>query len=360
MSDSTPPPPLSYVEQVRKRPAMFIGGTDAYGLHHLVYFLLDGACPAALRGECGELRVELDADGGVSVFDSSPPLARGMLFQEFTASASRPASARTWGRLDYLSIVFSLASRFQLDQWEGGHHWRIEGARGLVSGGFREVLPAQPLPEGVSRGTRVSFLPDASIFEVRTFNAESLLNRCRELAFLLPELRVHFATPAPGGETLLRYPGGLAQRVAELTAGQTRLHPEPLGFELREGELRVRCALQWCDSGGVLLSFANTVHTFQGGVHERGLFRALRTVFPTATEQAPMPPGLTAIIAVDGPPERMAFEGPTKTLLRIPNLDKTVTERLVPVLEQAVRDHILVPLLPAPPPQRKPSRRKPR
>lgn len=340
-ADSDSPVKPGFQEFVRQRPGMFVGDTLEYGLHHLVYFLLDEAYREALRGECGEVSVALDADGGVSVFDSAPLVRPEALVWEVTEDPLR----RDERPFSYLPVVCALSSRFQIDLWEHGHQWRLRGERGLPTGDVEQVRPAAAVPEGAARGTRVSFLPDDSIFEVLDFNPEWLERRCRELAMLVPGLRARFSSVG-GGEFVMVYPRGIEQRVEELTAGAQRLHAKPLVFDVSDKELRVRCALQWCASGGELLSFANTVRTRGHGVHVSGLFMALREAV-AANSRRParklrrnhLARGLTAIIAVEGPDREMHFQGPTKSVLGIPGLREAVARQLAPLLEEALRAH---------------------
>ncbi len=352
----SPPPsssPRSFVESVRKRPGLFVGDTLEYGLHHLVYFLLDEAYQEARRGECGEVSLALGADGGIVLFDSAPIVRPEALVLDVTEEHFRRRArdvadeSLRWNewRVVHLTVVRALSSRFQIDLWEHGRQWRLRGARGMPSGEVEEVLPAEAVPEGTARGTRVSFLPDDSIFEVLDFNPEWLERRCRELAMLVPGLRARFSSVG-GGEFVMVYPRGIEQRVEELTAGAQRLHAKPLVFDVRDKQLRVRCALQWCTSGGELVSFANTVRTRGHGVHVEGFFLALRdAVAGSSGRQARklrrnhLARGLTAIITVEGSDREMAFQGPTKSVLGIPGLREAVARQLAPSLEQALRAH---------------------
>lgn len=332
---------ISATEAVRKRPVMYLGGTDTLGLHRSVELLLDEPFASARRGECGEIQVELRPEGGVSVFDSGPLVPRETLVQETRDEGLQLGFTRGWD----LVVVCMLSSRFQVDQWEGGLQWRLRGERGVPSGLFHPVLPTEPVPGGASRGTRVDFMPDASLLDVTDFDPERLLGLCRRLAFLAPGLRVRFAAPARGLAFALHYPGGIRQRVAELTADHPRPHPEPLVFELWAGEVRVQCALQWSDSDGALLSFVNCMepqaYGVRYGVPVEQLFRALRTAFVSLPGKGHLrgthprlKRGLTAILTTS---TSDLFQH--SRLRSLPDLSGAMARRLKPLLKQALKEH---------------------
>ncbi|HZI15037.1 MAG TPA: DNA gyrase subunit B [Myxococcus sp.] len=341
---------LGFSEVVRKRPGMYVGDTGEYGLYHLVWFLLDAVFSDARRGEGSDFTLEAGSDNAISLFTTCrvvPPeelarvMAGGVFFKQPQAYA--------WGWSTYLPIVLALASRFQLDVWTQGRQWRFQGARGQPSGDGSEVTPAEPLPAGVSRAMRVGFVPDADVFTGGfAYDEARLLARCRELAALAPGLRARFTGQRTGQDIVLHYPGGVAWWLAELTAGRRRLHPEPLAFDVPWEELRLRCALQWCKGAGEVLSFANTVRTRRHGVHVDGVLMALRAALAEVSGQRAsvftldaLGRGLTAIIALDGPEERMSFAGPTKELLAIEGLKDAVRAQLQPLLVEALRGHPL-------------------
>jgi DNA gyrase subunit B len=345
---------LSFIELVRKRPGMYIGGTDDYGLYHLVWFLLDAVFSDARRGEGGDFTLEAGGDNAISLFATCRAVPPGDLPRVMVGDGFfQQPQAYAWGWSSYLPIVFALSSRFQLDVWTQGRQWRFQGARGQPSGEVSEVTPAEPLPAGVPEAMRVGFVPDADIFSGGgAYDEARLLERCRELAVLAPGVQARFIGHRPGQQAALHYPGGVAQWLGELTAGRRRLHPEPLAFDVSWEGLRLRCALQWCKGGGEVLSFANTVRTRRHGVHVDGVLQALRAAIVQLSGQRArafswptLERGLAAIIALDGPEERMSFAGPTKELLAIEGLREAVRERLQPLLVEALREHPLTPRL---------------
>jgi DNA gyrase subunit B len=341
---------LSFIESVRKRPGMYIGGTDELGLHHLVWFLLDAVFSDARRGESGDFTLEAGRDNAITLFTPCRVVPPEELARFMTGDGVfKKPQAHAWGWGSDLPITFALSSRFQLDVWTQGRQWRFQGARGQPSGDVSEVTPAEPLPAGVSRAMRIGFVPDADVFKGGlAYDEARLLERCRELAALAPGLRARFTGQRTGQDTVLHYPGGVAQWLGELTAGRRRLHPEPLAFDVEWEGLRLRCALQWCKGAGEVLSFANTVRTRRHGVHVDGVLMALWAALAEVSGQRAsvftldaLGRGLTAIIALDGPEERMSFAGPTKELLAIEGLKDAVRAQLQPLLVEALRGHPL-------------------
>lgn len=345
MSDVNDPPiqVIPFHEAVRKRAAMYLGDTESSGLHALVHMLLDVVFENAGRGDHRGASLTLREDDSLCLFDSGPILPPDRFLQFIQGSGWLSG----WGSC--LPVVFALSSRFQVDMWDGGRQWRARGARGIVSGDPMEVSPAGPVPADAARGVRIDFLPDPDIFKEHVLEADRLLQRCRELAFLLPGLRIQFTAPQRVDREV-HYPGGLAQRVEELTRDLPRLHPHPLAFEVQWTDVRVRCALQWCESGGGIQSFANERCTTQHGRHVEGVIRALRAALVTLaggeTSDYPRPQlmrGLVALITAEGP--RLTFKRAPWTQLDVTGLDLAVKGRMRPLMVEALRDHPLLPRL---------------
>jgi DNA gyrase subunit B len=347
--------PVDFIDAVRMRPGMYVGDLGVYGLHHLVYFLLDAVFLDARRGECGDFGLEVGVDGGVSLLAMGNVIPGAELAEVVVGSFFfRQPKTHGWAWGNDLPVALALSARYQVDVWEQGRQWRLRGEQGRPSGEVSEVAPVEPLPiegEG-TRSMRVRLVPDATLFEVTTLDAERLSRRCRELAVLAPGLRARFSDHRTGEDTRLCYPGGITERLQELTADMPRLHAEPLAFDVQWEGLRVRCVLQWCEADGSVRSYANTVRTRRHGAHVDGVFLALRAALSVLTgERVPvfsrkqLERGLWAIIAADGPEERMSFAGPTKELLAIDGLKWAVRARLRPLLVEALREHPLTPWL---------------
>ncbi|WP_366935144.1 DNA gyrase subunit B, partial [Pyxidicoccus fallax] len=341
--------PRDFVDAVRKRPGMYVGDVGVYGLHHLVYFLLDAVFLDERRGECGGFELEVDAEGGLSLVAGGnvvPP--EGMLEEAEGALFFRQPKTHGWAWANSLPVSLALSSRYQLDVWDQGRQWRLMGEQGRPRGGVSEVTPVEPVSVQGPRVLRVRLVPDATVLEVTTFDSERLSRRCRELTYLAPGLRARFIDHRTGEDSRLYYPGGITERLREMTADVPRRHAEPLSFDVSWETLRVRCALQWCEEGEGVWSYANTVWTRKQGVHVDGVFLALRGALAQLTGErvqdflrSRLSRGLWALVAVDGPDERMAFKGPTKDLLAIEGLREAVQARLQPLLVEALREHPL-------------------
>ncbi|WP_426754442.1 DNA gyrase subunit B [Myxococcus sp. Y35] len=346
--------PTDLVEAVRRRPAMYCGDVGEYGLHHLVYFLLDAVYEEARCGECGDVVLELGGDGSVALFSASRTVpAEGLVEVAKGAGFFGRSPKYGWGWDSMLVVSLGLSSRYQLDMWADGRQWRLLGEHGRPLGDVSEVTPTEPMPVSAGRGVRVHFVPDATIFEVLAFDRARLARRCNELAALAPGLRVCFVDLQRGERTLWHLPGGVAQWAQVLTEARHRLHTEPVAFDLAWDGLRVQCAFQWCeDKDSTLLSFANTVRTVRHGAHVNGVIQALRGALAklsgTLRREFPwsrVSQGLMAIVAVSGPERQMAFAGPTKTLLAIAGLEEAIRKQLKAHLVETLRGHPVTPRL---------------
>jgi DNA gyrase subunit B len=278
---------LEGVEHVRLRPGMYIGTTSARGLHHLVYEVVDNAVDEAMAGYCDRIVVTLRADGGVSVHDNG----RGIPVKPIPkAKDRRPAvevvlttlnAGGKFGGGGYrisgglhgvgVSVVNALSERMTAEVQRDGFNWAQEYARGKAVGKLRKGKASQ------KHGTTITFWPDPEIFEEIEFKRETLAERLRELAFLNAglEIRLVDARDGEATEETYRYGGGLADFVKHLATGKETLH-RVVHFEVKEEHSEVEIALQWNQGYAESLhSFANTINTHEGGMHEEGLKKAL-------------------------------------------------------------------------------------
>ncbi|MET7304892.1 DNA topoisomerase (ATP-hydrolyzing) subunit B [Embleya sp. NPDC005575] len=345
---------LDGLDAVRKRPGMYIGSTGERGLHHLVQELVDNSVDEALAGVADRIDVTILADGGVRVVDNGRGIPVGMHPVE-----KRPAvevvltvlhSGGKFGGGGYavsgglhgvgLSVVNALSTRLSAEIRTDGHRWTQD---------YRDGAPTAPpvRHEATSRtGTSLSFWADGDIFETTEYSFETLARRFREMAFLnrgltltltdeRPFARATAAADAadsdPAAKTVsYRYDGGITDFVTYLNARKGEpVHPSiiTIAAEDRERLLSVEVALQWnghyTDS---VYSYANSIHTHEGGTHEEGFRTALTTVVNRYARERRLlrekdanlsgediREGLTAIISVKlGEPQ---FEGQTKTKL---------------------------------------------
>ncbi len=282
---------LEGLEPVRKRPGMYIGTTSARGLHHLVYEVVDNAVDEAMAGFADKILVTIHADGSVSVHDNG----RGIPVKPIPgAKDRRPAvevvltvlhAGGKFGGGGYaisgglhgvgVSVVNALSQKLTVEVQRDGFTWGQSYERGK---------PLSKLTRGrasAKTGTRVQFWPDPQIFvETLEFRRETLAERLRELAFLNKgvEIRLVDDRPEPKVEEVFKASGGLVDFVKYLAQGKDPVN-KIISVESKGDEGEVEIALQW-NSGYTesFYSFANTINTHEGGMHEEGLKKALTNV----------------------------------------------------------------------------------
>jgi topoisomerase-4 subunit B len=289
---------LEGLEPVRKRPGMYIGGTDERALHHLFAEVLDNSMDEAVARHAKLIEVDLDADGYLTVKDDG----RGIPVDPHPRHPGKSAlevimtvlhsggkfsgkAYETSGGLHGVgaSVVNALSERLEVTVWKDGFEHRQAFARGKTVGPLERVGPSK------KKGTAIRFLPDEEIFgEGATFKPARLYRMARSKAYLFrgveirwtcaPE-RIRDQTPATA---TFHFPGGLADFLAERTAGIETVTPTFAGRVEREGEAgAVEWAVTWSPAGfgeadGFMQSYCNTVPTPEGGTHEAG-FRAALT-----------------------------------------------------------------------------------
>jgi topoisomerase-4 subunit B len=289
---------LEGLEPVRKRPGMYIGGTDERALHHLFAEVLDNAMDEAVAGHARLIEVSLDADGQLSVKDDG----RGIPVDPHPKHPGKSAlevimtvlhsggkfsgkAYETSGGLHGVgvSVVNALSERVEVTAWKDGFEWRQAFTRGKPLGGIEKLGPTK------KHGTAIAFNPDPVIFgEGVAFKPARLYRMARSKAYLFGGVeirwkcdpsRIQDQTPA---EATFRFPNGLADFLAERVKGIETVTPEPFAgrFE-RKGEAgKVEWAVAWTPAGfgeadGFMQSYCNTVPTPEGGTHEAGLRAAL-------------------------------------------------------------------------------------
>ncbi|MEI7436408.1 MAG: DNA topoisomerase (ATP-hydrolyzing) subunit B [bacterium] len=326
---------LEGMEAVRKRPAMYIGDTALRGLHHLVYEIVDNSIDETLAGYCTRIQVRINADGSVTVNDNGRGIPVGMHPTE-----KRPAvevvltvlhaggkfdnkSYKVSGGLHGVgaSCVNALSEWLEVEIRRDGKIHRQRYERGVP------VTPLEVIGASTGTGTKITFSPDNTIFSVTHFEWDILANRLRELAFLNSGVEIQFNQEDPEREETFHFSGGLVEFVGYLNRGKAILHPKPVYLKKDQDQVQVEVAFQYTETyTETLLSYANDIHTIEGGTHMSGFRSALtRTVnaYGRANkiikdEQDAMSgedirEGLTAVISVKLPGPQ--FEGQTKTKL---------------------------------------------
>jgi DNA gyrase subunit B len=349
---------LEGLEAVRKRPAMYIGGTGPEGLHHLVFEVVDNSVDEALAGACDRIDVTIHIDNSVTVMDNG----RGIPV-EIHEQTGRPGvevvmttlhAGGKFGGSAYkvsgglhgvgVSVVNALSEWLEIEVWVGGKKYLQRYERGKPTGDLEEIGKAR------RTGTRVTFLPDAEIFEERTLSLDILSNRLREMAFLNRGLRISLSDERADKSQEFYYTGGIKQFVELLNENKTTLHPRPIYIEAQRDDTVVEIALQYNDGyAETVFSFANNINTQDGGTHVIGFRSALtRTINNYAANRNLLKDlkaslsgddvreGLTAVISVKLPNPQ--FEGQTKGRLNNPDMkglvETIVNEKLGEYLEE--------------------------
>lgn len=341
---------LEGLEAVRKRPGMYIGSTSSEGLHHLVWEIVDNSIDEALAGFATKIEVVVEKDNSITVTDDG----RGIPV-DIQAKTGRPAvetvftvlhAGGKFGGGGYKvsgglhgvgsSVVNALSTTLDVKVFKEGKVYFQEYHRGAV------VSDLTIIGETDRHGTEVHFVPDPEIFrETTTFEFEKLATRVRELAFLNRGLHISIEDKRKEEAEVraFHFEGGIKSYVEHLNATKTVLFPEPIYLEGNQQDISVEVSMQYTDGYHTnLLSFANNIHTYEGGTHESGFKTALtRVINDYARKQKLMREsdenlsgedvreGLTAVISIKHPDPQ--FEGQTKTKLGNSEV-RTVTDRL--------------------------------
>lgn len=341
---------LEGLEAVRKRPGMYIGSTSSEGLHHLVWEIVDNSIDEALAGFATNIQVIVEKDNSITVIDDG----RGIPV-DIQEKTGRPAvetvftvlhAGGKFGGGGYKvsgglhgvgsSVVNALSTSLDVKVYKDGKVYFQEYRRGQV------VADLEVIGDTDRHGTTVHFVPDPEIFtETTEYNFEKLATRIRELAFLNRGLHISIEDTRPE-EAIKReyyFEGGIKSYVDYLNQNKTVLFEEPIYLEGEQQDITVEVSLQYTDGyHSNLLSFANNIHTYEGGTHESGFKTALtRVINDYARKQKLMKEndenltgedvreGITAVISVKHPDPQ--FEGQTKTKLGNSEV-RAVTDRL--------------------------------
>jgi len=350
---------LEGLEAVRKRPGMYIGTTSLRGLHHLVYEIVDNSIDEALAGFCTEIRVTIGEGDIITVRDNGRGIPVGI--QEQTGKSALEVvftvlhAGGKFGGGGYkvsgglhgvgASVVNALSEWLNVEVCDGEKIYRMEFARGDV------VMPLTVIGEGSERGSKVTFKPDAEIFDDTVFDFDTLSTRLREQAFLNAGLKIILTDERAGKENELEmhYEGGIRSFVQMINKNKTPLHENVIYFSGEKNDSIAEVAMQYSDSyNEVILSFANNINTTEGGMHETGFKTALTRVLNDYGKRYNIlkgeekltgedsREGLTAIISVKL--TEAQFEGQTKTKLGNSEIrtlvDNIVSEKLSVYLEE--------------------------
>ena len=341
---------LEGLEAVRKRPGMYIGSTSSEGLHHLVWEIVDNSIDEVLAGFATKIQVVIEEDNSITVVDDG----RGIPV-DIQAKTGRPAvetvftvlhAGGKFGGGGYKvsgglhgvgsSVVNALSSQLDVKVYKDGNVYYQQYRRGAV------VDDLKIIEQSDRHGTTVHFIPDPEIFtETTIFDFNKLATRIRELAFLNRGMHISIEDRREE-KTVVKeyhYDGGIKSYVEYLNANKAVLFPEPVYLEGEQQDIAVEVSMQYTDGyHSNIMSFANNIHTYEGGTHESGFKTALtRVINDYARKQKLMKEnddnltgedvreGLTAVISIKHPDPQ--FEGQTKTKLGNSEV-RTVTDRL--------------------------------
>lgn len=328
---------LEGLEAVRKRPGMYIGSTSSRGLHHLVWEIVDNSIDEALAGYCSEIKVTIEEDNSITVRDDGRGIPVGI-----HEKMGRPA-------VEVIMTVLHAGGKF------GGGGYKVSGGLHGVGASVVNALSTelevfvhrdgkihyQKFEKGAPSfdlkvtgetdvtGTIIHFKPDPEIFtETREYEYDILANRLRELAFLNKGIRIVIEDKRVEDKSNeYHYEGGIKSYVEHLNRTKEVIHEEPIFIEGERENISVEIALQYNDGfASNLYSFANNIHTYEGGTHESGFKTALTRVINDYARKnnlykesdanlsgEDVREGITAIISIKHPDPQ--FEGQTKTKL---------------------------------------------
>nr|WP_034553100.1 DNA topoisomerase (ATP-hydrolyzing) subunit B [Carnobacterium funditum] len=341
---------LEGLEAVRKRPGMYIGSTSGEGLHHLVWEIVDNSIDEALAGFADEINVVVEADNSISVIDNG----RGIPV-DIQKKTGRPAletvftilhAGGKFGGGGYKvsgglhgvggSVVNALSSSLEVRVHKNGKIYFQGYSRGAV------LNDVEIIGDTEHHGTTVHFLPDTEIFkETIVFDYERLSVRVRELAFLNRGLKITIEDKRAEKPQFqeYHYQGGIKSYVGFLNKNKNVLFEDPIFLEGEQQGISVEVAMQYTDGyHSNLLTFANNIHTYEGGTHESGFKTALTRVINDYAKRNKLikenednltgedvREGLTAVVSIKHPDPQ--FEGQTKTKLGNSEA-RTITDRL--------------------------------
>ena len=281
---------LDGLEHIRKRPGMYISSTDEKGLHHLVHEVVDNSIDEALAGYCNRIEVTINVDGSCTVIDNGRGIPTGIHPKEGISTlevvfTKVNAGGKFGGDSGYkvssglhgvgVKAVNALSEWLEAEVYQNGHIYRQVYNRGVKQ---RDVAIVGDTDK---TGTKVTFFPDADIFETTDFRYESLKARLKELAYLNKGLTIVLTDKREGREQSdsFCFEGGIRSLAQELNQGKETLFPAPVYFEESDGDSVCEVAIQYNDGyNEVIYSYANNVNTIDGGTHVEGLKLALTKV----------------------------------------------------------------------------------
>jgi len=347
---------LEGLEPVRKRPAMYIGGTDAHGYHHLLWEILDNSVDEAINGHASRIEVELDADHrGATVTDNGrgipvdthPKFKKSALELILTTLHAggkfEGTSYQVAGGLHGVgaSVVNALSSDLTATVWRGGKTYSQPYKRGKASAKLKRGGKTS------KRGTSIHFRPDADIFGKRAaFDSKRVVERLEAKSYLHRGLKIVFVDGKTGERQEFEHPGGIVDFLDKLVVerGKPSVHPEAFTAD-NDSEPRLEVALRWTEATDELIrSYANGIPTGSGGTHENGFKQGLSKAIRNHMDTHKLTPkgvkvtaddireGLVALVSVYV--EEPQFQGQTKDRLNNPEITAQIETSVRTAFEQ--------------------------
>ncbi len=328
---------LDGLEHIRKRPGMYISSTDERGLHHLVHEVVDNSIDEALAGHCNLITVTVNADGSCTVEDNGRGIPTAVHPKEGVSTVEVVftkvnAGGKFGGDSGYkvssglhgvgVKAVNALSEWLDAEISQNGHVYKQTYNRGVPQRALAIVGDTE------KTGTKVTFFPDAEIFETIEFKYDTLKTRLKELAFLNKGLTITLTDKRGENEKSdsFCYEGGIRELATEINEGKQTVFSEPLYFEAQDGTTACEVAVQYNDGySEVIYSYANNVNTIDGGTHVEGLKAALTKVINDVGKRLnvlkdndrltgeDVREGITAVVSVKL--ENAQFESQTKDKL---------------------------------------------
>jgi len=349
---------LEGLEAVRKRPSMYIGNTSSIGLHHLVFEVTDNSVDEAMAGYCDNIEVLIHIDNSITVIDNGRGIPTDIHKEEgITAAELVLTRLHAGGKFDDksykvsgglhgvgISVVNALSKWLKLEIRRDGKVYQQRFKRG------DSINSLEVVGQTKKTGTRISFLPDETIFESIEYSFDILANRLREMSFLNKGLTISIKDERTEKKSTFFYEGGIVSFVEHLNKNKIPLHTEPIYFFREKDNISVEAALQYNNGfNEKIFTYANNINTQEGGSHLIGLKSALTRVLNQYGEKnnffknlkytlsgEDAREGLTAVISVKL--QDPQFEGQTKTKLGNSEIrgivDSIVSEKLNQFLEE--------------------------
>lgn len=327
---------LEGLEAVRKRPAMYIGSTGPNGLHHLIWEVLDNSVDEAMAGRCSKISVSLEKDGSVTVVDDGSGIpVKPHPKTKVSALTTVLTTLHAGGKFESgaytvsgglhgvgISVVNALSTNVKVEVQRDGHFWNQE---------FKLGKPTSKIKRGkVSKktGTLVNFTADPEIFsETQTYEYNIVAERLRQTAFLNRGLSITLIDNRvkPATEETYLYKGGLVDFVGYLNEGFEPLHTKVISFSDDSKDSEIEVALQWKAEDDVTVkSFANNIHTLEGGTHEEGL----KTAITKAVNDFAKKRNLHSDISLTGDDIREGMTGVVSVRVREPQFEGQTKTKL--------------------------------